>query len=217
MDSSLVRFPLDWQHSNNACNIQLMVHYHQQALQYIMLADIFEVCCITVAITKPVCKNIYAIIHRNQWTISHVKDVFLFFFLYHFPVFCFFLQDRDCNGINLMQFLKKGVSMMDVHHNLPKKPTSFSSDFALALSICLCFYFCNICIYCCLMSHTSMITSEISHRFGRVQLMKSSIVLFFHVQFFFLLDLALPFYTQNTRGVLIQCLHSDQQCSDQLS
>ena len=56
---------------------------------------------------------------------------------------------------------------MDVHHNLPKKPTSFSSDFALALSICLCFYFCNICIhvgiYCCLMNHISMITSEISH------------------------------------------------------
>lgn len=80
---------------------------------------------------------------------------------------------------------------MDVHHNLPKKPTSFSSDFALALSICLCFYFCNICIhvgiYCCLMSHTSMITSEISHRFGRVQLMKSFIFYFyfFFVQFFF--------------------------------
>lgn len=30
---------------------------------------------------------------------------------------------------------------MDVHHNLPKKTTSFSSEFALALSICLCFYF----------------------------------------------------------------------------
>lgn len=77
---------------------------------------------------------------------------------------------------------------MDVHHNLPKKPTSFSSDFALALSICLCFYFCNICIhvgiYCCLMSHTSMITSEISHRFGRVQLMKSFIVCFFGFIFF---------------------------------
>lgn len=34
---------------------------------------------------------------------------------------------------------------MDVHHNLPKKTTSFSSEFALALSICLGFYFCNIC------------------------------------------------------------------------
>lgn len=60
---------------------------------------------------------------------------------------------------------------------LKRKPTSFSSDFALALSICLCFYFYNICIhvgiYCCLMSHTSMITSEISHRFGRVQLKNS--------------------------------------------
>lgn len=83
-----------------------------------------------------------------------------------------------------------------------KKPTSFSSDFALALSICLCFYFCNICIhvgiYCCLMSHTSMITSEISHRFGRVQLMKSFIVFFFFFFMysffsFFFSDLALPF------------------------
>lgn len=86
---------------------------------------------------------------------------------------------------------------------LKKKPTSFSSDFALALSICLCFYFCNICIhvgiYCCLMSHTSMITSEISHRFGRVQLMKSFIVFLFlfffmyRLVFFFFSDLALPF------------------------
>lgn len=107
---------------------------------------------------------------------------------------------------------------MDVHHNLPKKPTSFSSDFALALSICLCFYFCNICIhvgiYCCLMSHISMITSEISHRFGRVQLMKSFIVVVFFVHFFSLSDLALPFsfFTHKIPGVfLIQCLHSDQQ------
>lgn len=30
---------------------------------------------------------------------------------------------------------------MDVHHNLPKKPTSFSSDFALALSIASVFTF----------------------------------------------------------------------------
>ena len=44
-----------------------MVHYHQQALQDIMLVDIFEVFCITVAITNPVCKNnMYAIIHRDQ-------------------------------------------------------------------------------------------------------------------------------------------------------
>lgn len=97
---------------------------------------------------------------------------------------------------------------MDVHHNLPKKPTSFSSDFALALSICLCFYFCNICIhvgiYCCLMSHISMITSEISHRFGRVQLMKSFIVVVFFRTFFFPLRLSIAFfffYAQNTWSV----------------
>lgn len=140
---------------------------------------------------------------------------FCFFILF----FCSSRQDRDCNGINLMQFLQKGVSTMDVHHNLPKKPTSFSSDFALALSICLCFYFCNICIhvgiYCCLMSHTSMITSEISHRFGRVQLMKSFVVwvlfcffcLFLLVHFFFpsrtqhCLFFFFFFYAQNTRSV----------------
>lgn len=140
-------------------------------------------------------------------------------------IFCSSHQDRDCNGINLMQFLQKGVSTMDVHHNLPKKPTSFSSDFALALSICLCFYFCNICIhvgiYCCLMSHTSMITSEISHRFGRVQLMKSFIVLFLVFLYsFFFSDLAQPlffFLTHKIPGVfLIQCLHSDQRRSDWL-
>lgn len=34
-----------------------MVHYHQQALQDIMSVDIFEVFCITVAITNPVCKR----------------------------------------------------------------------------------------------------------------------------------------------------------------
>lgn len=97
---------------------------------------------------------------------------------------------------------------MDVHHNLPKKPTSFSSDFALALSICLCFYFCNICIhvgiYCCLMSHTSMITSEISHRFGRVQLMKSFIYFFFFsctVFFSSQTQHCLFFNAQNTRSV----------------
>lgn len=43
-----------------------MVHYHQQALQDIMLVDIFEVFCITVAITNPVCQNMYDTIHRKQ-------------------------------------------------------------------------------------------------------------------------------------------------------
>lgn len=105
---------------------------------------------------------------------------------------------------------------MDVHHNLPKKkkkkkkkPTSFSAEFALALSICLCFYFYNICIhvgiYCCLMSHTSMITSEISHRFGRVQLMNSFFFFFlFFCVHFFLLRLSKDFFfvnAQNTRSV----------------
>lgn len=78
---------------------------------------------------------------------------------------------------------------------LKRKPTSFSSDFALALSICLCFYFYNICIhvgiYCCLMSHTSMITSEISHRFGRVQLKNS---------FFFL---CLVFFLRLGKGIFV--------------
>lgn len=65
---------------------------------------------------------------------------------------------------------------MDVYHDLPKRNLPlFSSYFALALRICfsfylyllpVLFYFFYICIrvgiYCCLMSHTSMITSEIS-------------------------------------------------------
>lgn len=93
---------------------------------------------------------------------------------------------------------------MDVHHNLPKKPTSFSSDFfALALSICLCFYFCNICIhvgiYCCLMSHTSMITSEISHRFWESPANEVIHIFFFFffctVYFSLFSDLALPFFS----------------------
>lgn len=50
-----------------------MVHYHQQALQFIMLVDIFEVFCITVAITNPVCKNTYDTIHRKQLAISQAK------------------------------------------------------------------------------------------------------------------------------------------------
>lgn len=97
---------------------------------------------------------------------------------------------------------------MDVHHNLPKKPTSFSSDFALALSICLCFYFCNICIhvgiYCCLMSHTSMITSEISHRFWESPANEVIHSFYFFVQFFFFSDLALPFFlTHKIPGVFL--------------
>lgn len=92
---------------------------------------------------------------------------------------------------------------MDVHHNLPKKPTSFSSDFfALALSICLCFYFCNICIhvgiYCCLMSHTSMITSEISHRFWESpanEVIHSFLFFFFLYSLFFsVLRLSIAFF-----------------------
>lgn len=89
---------------------------------------------------------------------------------------------------------------------LKRKPTSFSSDFALALSICLCFYFYNICIhvgiYCCLMSHTSMITSEISHRFGRVQL-KNSFFFFFSVWSFFS-DLAKAFLFFCLFGVFLR-------------
>lgn len=50
------------------------------------------------------------------------------------------------------------------------------------------------------MSHTSMITSEISHRFGRVQLMKSFIGFFCTV--FFLLRLSIAFFNaQNTGSV----------------
>lgn len=115
---------------------------------------------------------------------------------------------------------------MDVHHNLPKKPTSFSSDFfALALRICLRFYFfCNICIhvgiYCLLMTHTSMITSEISHRFWESpanEVIHSC--LFFMYSFFLFSSTSSQtkrclFYAQTTGSVLKQCLHSDKQCSD---
>lgn len=58
-----------------------MVHYHQQALQFIMYVDIFEVFCITVAITNPVCKQMYDI---SPVQISHTKALksFLFPFLF---------------------------------------------------------------------------------------------------------------------------------------
>lgn len=66
-----------------------MVHYHQQALQDIML-NIFEDFCITVANTNPVCTNMYIIIHRE--TVDHLpcKDfqVFILFILFWF--FCSF-------------------------------------------------------------------------------------------------------------------------------
>lgn len=86
--------------------------------------------------------------------------------------------------------------------------------------------FCNICIhvgiYCLLMTHTSMITSEISHRFWESpanEVIHSC--LFFHVQFFLFSSTSSQtkrclFYAQTTGSVLIQCLHSDKQCSDWL-
>lgn len=51
------------EHSNTACNIQLMVHYHQQALQLITFVDISKVFCKAIAILNPVCKNTYDVIH----------------------------------------------------------------------------------------------------------------------------------------------------------
>lgn len=54
-----------------------MVHYHQQALQFIMYVDIFEVFCITVAITNPVCKQMYDI---SPVQISHTKALKSFYF-----------------------------------------------------------------------------------------------------------------------------------------
>lgn len=65
-------------------------------------------------------------------------------------------------------------------------------------------------IYCCLMSHSSMITSEISHTFGRVQLMKSFIV-FVISRFLFSSQFVMPFFSlhaQNTRSVFVSFLFS---------
>lgn len=89
--------------------------------------------------------------------------------------------------------------------------------------------FCNICIhvgiYCLLMTHTSMITSEISHRFWESpanEVIHSCLFFFFFMysfSYFLLLLLRLSvafFYAQTTGSVLIQCLHSDKQCSDWL-
>lgn len=170
-----------------------MVHYHQQALQFIMFLDTFEVSCVTVDITNPVCKTCMILFIETSWPSPIQRFSSLFFFLFFFRT-GIVMKSTSCSS-----YKKECPQWMYTIIYL-KKPTSFSSDFALALSICLCFYFCNICIhvgiYCCLMSHTSLITSEISHRSGRVQLMKSFIVsfsLFFFVQFF-LLRLSIAFF-----------------------
>lgn len=67
-----------------------MVHYHQQALQDIMLTDIFEVCCINVAITNPVCKK------KSMLSLIEISGPSpmqrmssLFSFPFHFPLLLF--------------------------------------------------------------------------------------------------------------------------------
>lgn len=70
-------------HSNNACNIQRMVHYHQQALQIIMFLNIFEVFLYNgftkIAITNPVCKTCSIIfLKENSWP-SHAMAFKSFF------------------------------------------------------------------------------------------------------------------------------------------
>lgn len=130
---------------------------------------------VTVDITNPVCKTCMILFIETSWPspIQRLSSLFSFLFFRTGIV----MKSTSCSS-----YKKECPQWMYTIIYL-KKPTSFSSDFALALSICLCFYFCNICIhvgiYCCLMSHTSLITSEISHRSGRVQLMKSFIVVVF--------------------------------------
>lgn len=122
--------------------------------------------------------------------------------------------------------LTKKVFTMDVYHDLPKRNLPlFSSYFALALRICLYFYFFfNFCIhvgiYCCLMSHTSMITSEISQIWESPanEVIHSLFLVVFikFLVFFFsrLINNAFSIFcflnAQNIRSVfLIQCLHFD--------